>query len=587
MPCLLGGKRLTGVLPPDKQPPPYPSLRTKDPSKLVDIESCIDDPSLAPLGHHVVSRTGERKQTSEEKGQVKIQKKQTKELHNDGLLMLRRRGLEADELARHLDSLLPPLTPSLPIQSRYRDLMELDISRNKLKTLPVNIGLLHQLKILDVSSNLLSEIPPELYHLTQLEVLVLSQNNLHSISRDMPLGLRNLITLRISGNKITRITSRIKYWRKMRHLQLGSVYGGNLLSRVPNEIAEMQSLEELDISHNQIKALPSNMQISTLEHLNVSSNQLESLPPSVAKCSKLKTLNVSKNHLTTLPADLVELSHLELLDLSENLLCIIPADILERMPTTLLITGNPMTRPGNCNLAASTDAYARILQRMTQQGVPRIPTPCWKERDRCGPKGMGCESPSSSMSLIQSPHNREQEDEDAIIDRELSYHAQQLNVHGSRPLTPLSRPHTPLSPPHTPLIESSTSHPQPVLPPSPELSTIRPPITPAVNLIHSLRETCCRVILRQQIPFPHNVLPNHIEEELMHKVRLCSACQRSFVNEWITSVQVKSYKGHPAVVHRVRFCSTKCWLSCLDSEKEKSVLVCRPLEGGDEEESAL
>ncbi|KAI9020136.1 hypothetical protein CLU79DRAFT_755787 [Phycomyces nitens] len=586
MPCLLGGKRLTGVLPPDKQPPPYPSIITKNSTKLVDIESCIDDPSLAPLGHHVYSRTQVPRQDSEEKGQVEIQKKQTKELHNEGLLMLRRRGLEADELSQHLESLLPPLTPSLPNYSHYRDLLELDISRNKLKTLPANIGLLHQLKILDVSSNLLSEIPPELYNLSQLQVLVLSQNNLHSIPRDMPLGLRNLVTLRISGNKITRITSRIKYWRKMRHLQLGSVYGGNLLSRVPNEISEMESLEELDISHNQIKALPSNMQISTLEHLNVSSNQLESLPPSVANCTKLKTLNVSKNHLTTLPADLVELKHLELLDISENLLCIIPADILEQMPTTLLITGNPMTRPGNCNLSASTDAYARILQRMTQQGVPRIPTPCWKERDRCGPKGMGCESPATTP-LIQSPRGRDQEDEDAVIDRELSYLAQQLNVLGSRPQTPLSRPQTPISPPRTPLIESSTTHSQSVLPPSPELSIARPPITPGVNLIHSLRETCCRVILRQQIKFPHNFLPIRIEEELMHKARLCSACQKAFLNEWITSVQVKSYKGHPAVVHRVRFCSTKCWLSCLDSEKEKSVLVCRPLEREVDEETAM
>ncbi|KAI7863176.1 hypothetical protein BDF14DRAFT_1734539 [Spinellus fusiger] len=394
----------------------------------------------------------------------------------------------------------------------------------------------------------------------------------------MALGLKSLVTLKAASNKITHLTPHINHWQSMRHLQLGSVYGGNLLTTVPDEINEMHSLQELDLSHNQLQSLPGDMHVPTLEHLNVSNNQLDTLPCSVAKCAKLTTLNVSKNHLTTLPADLVQLDRLELLDISENLLCILPSDILERMKTTLLITGNPMTRPGHCYLSSGTDAYARILQRMTQQAVPRMPTRCWKNRDVCGPKGMGCES-FLVPSFLQLPlPGREQDDEDAVIDRELSFHAQQLNVHGSRPSTPQSVSSTSMHSSHIRHGSSVLTRTDSTADSDSLMSSSATSSHPHTHLIHSLRELACRTLLRQKTPIHPNLLPAPIAQDLTQKHRQCSACHEAFVNEWITSVKVKSYKGHPAVVHRVRFCSTQCWLSCLDVSIEKTVLVHGPSE---------
>jgi hypothetical protein len=344
-------------------------------------------------------------------------------------------------------------------------------------------------------------------------------------------------------------------------------------------------------------------------------------------------LNVSKNHLTTLPADLVGLRQLELLDISENLLCIMPAEVLERMQfTTLLITGNPLTRPGNCDQQQSSqNAYAKILRQMTQRGIARSspvtsPLPVKKQADVCGPNGMGClsvsdsyfapvstasfssctEIPSSSRdfpstdstsysssysstssassassafsayssSTIASdsstvePINTKPlhptttfniEDEDATIDRELSYHAQQLNIDGSRPSTPTILSENRLTgtakSPLSPSRQSSESY----------IVDNVDSIPPTARLFHSLCEIATRTLLKSNIEIPKNYLPLHLEQDVLSgkKCRSCAQCQGPFVNEWVTSVQIKSSGSHPGVVRRVRFCSTECWKECL------------------------
>ncbi|KAI9246060.1 hypothetical protein BDA99DRAFT_424489, partial [Phascolomyces articulosus] len=358
----------------------------------------------------------------------------------------------------------------------------------------------------------------------------------------MAIQLPHLKTLRVAANRIRHIYTNIGLWTKMQHLQLGSVFGGNLLTCIPDQIADMRRLEELDLSHNRLRVLPINMHIPSLVHLNVSDNQLATLPKSIASCAKLRTLNVSKNHLATLPADLVQLTQLELFDLSENLLCIMPADILERMRTTLLITGNPLTHPGHCDLA-NNDAYAQIVRQMTLRAYSL--------------NGLILQQPQPQRHRKHHPHSHshhhhshfhlfaEGYDDDAGIDRELSYHARQLNIRGSRPGTPKALVGT-ITPPR-----SSDEEPEAHSP------------TDEHNLIHSLREIATRTILKHKVKVPLPYLSPHLAEDLSSRYRYCVACQEPFVHEWVTSVQVKSYKGHPAVVRRVRFCSTACWRSCL------------------------
>lgn len=611
-PYLLGGKTLQGVQPPTSDP------NASHSHSLVDIESCIDDPHLAPLGEHVrADKTQEQQRQGSKEGQVRIRKKHLRrEIREDGVLLLRRRGMESAELSEQLDGLLPPLAPFLNPMTRFQGLVELDISRNRLTQLPPNLAMLNYLKILNVSANRLATVPAVLYHLGQLEVLNLSQNLITEIPSEMAIRLRRLKTLRMSANRIEHIEADLALWEEMEHLQLGSVFGGNLLSHVPDQIADMQRLQELDLSHNQLRSLPCNMRLERLEHLNVSDNQLDTLPTSIAQCKRLRTLNVSKNHLTTLPADLVQLRFLEFFDLSENLLCIMPADILQHMrSTTLLITGNPLIHDisGVTSGNNTSDAYAQIVRQMTMRAVPMSPL--------CGPRGMGCEGGPSSLMLHRHRHRQQgffdhlvdngsssstdsssssssssnndhttsipkstrrsrleffhnYDDHDASIDRELSYHARQLNIRGSRPGTPQTLMGV-LSPPQEDDDDdddNTLQHPNQLMDTTPvnehdDEEQVRESMEfQGHHLIHSLREIASRHILKNKSRVPIHLLPIHLAKDLENHSRLCVACQSPFVNEWVTSVQVKSFKGHPAVVHRVRFCSTSCWRRCLGKD---------------------
>ncbi|ORX58932.1 L domain-like protein [Hesseltinella vesiculosa] len=728
LPNLLGGKLLTGVMPPDKHPS-TPWLPVHTP--ILDIEACIDDPSLAPLGTHVRPVSLKKKKRrqpdssscssvqshKDTNGQVQIQPAHDMLLHNDqgaGLLMLRRCNLTAQQLAAQLHSMIPlgPLLHTIASDvntcRRFDHLVELDISRNRLADIPLEVALLTHLRVLNASSNQITDLPSALYrHLTHLQVLNLSQNQLHTIPDELPDLLPFLVTLSLAGNRIDYLTPNVSHWQHLLHLQLGSVYGGNCLAWIPDTLVEMSRLQELDLSNNSITRLPTHMAMPSLLHLNVSKNQLGVLPSSIGQCHQLRTLNISKNHLTSLPVDLAQLANLELLDISENFVCIIPSDLLEQMKTTLLITGNPVTRPGHCDDGTQhpTDIYARILQRMSMRALPTVspsisrygspapPSDPLREAsspsipEACGPYGRGClpsslpyPSPSTSSSFdaipkepptqpsstallsppkspqldpsVSSPrpdrrhrhHSRrhishspaslygnDNDDSDARIDRELSFLAQRLRVNGSRrgqALTTSSSssslhdyatlPSSALSPSPSSVSSSSSTSPDTFAPTkfaeddvllsrsllmdqtkaatedgndfsSDELMNMICTVVgessegsaleqqqPHTDILHSLRELATRVILQHDLQVPLHMIPPHLAKDLEAPRRHCTKCHLPFVNEWLTSVQVKSYRGHPAVVRRVRFCSTKCWQAYLHSRSSTMVCVHRP-----------
>lgn len=668
IPSRLLERALTGVISDDTpdvelvahgkmQPTTIPSSEQTD---MLDIEACIDQPDLAPLGRHVVKgrKQGKRHHHHQDKlsrqslhrfllsqeedssvGNVIIQdltldntslthKKLGTSRNTGSTIMLRRRRLNTSELeyklasitktgalsamslAADIDSNETPLDQSNNVCSNVK---ELDVSRNHIANLPANITLFaSQLRILNLSNNLLTSFPQEILAFRNLEVLMLSQNKIAGpMPEELPLSIPNLNTLRISANLITELPATMSNWRKMKSLVLGSVFGGNLIESIPEDCISAMPLEELDLSHNQIKSLPEDFAegANLLVNLNLSDNQLETLPRSIGLFRNLKSLNVSKNHLTSLPIDLVNLVNLDILDVSENLLCILPGDILEFMrKTTLMITGNPLSRPGTCDLkaleTAPDNSYMKIIRKMSQRAVATRSNVV--EYEQCGPYGMGCESssPNSLMSSpLLSPHLM---DDDAAIDHELSFHARQLNIGGSRPSTPVNGLTAPdyfvndmaglsrsVSLPMPQLMSSSSStssvysaltdsdgeqgtpvsvdmmtstvnSPNELKLPTPQLETEIAP-----RLVNSLRELASRSVFLHRIPFR----PENIPEAILSYVqpgaaRPCAHCGKPYVKEWLSSVQVKSFRGHPAVVRRVRFCSERCWNHCAKEDQE-------------------
>jgi len=384
--------------------------------EVMDIESCIDDPVLAPLGRHVNKRRSPKRVDKDHidinvvrpTSSASFIQEQERESHTPVTsLILRRRRLDCEQLERYLQNLQPSLDPQhlehylqtlepildfqtmSVLQSPLLHLTEMDLSRNKLEALPANItSLVPYLVYLNLSHNQFTEIPMQLCRLSQLQVLIMSQNRIEGpVPFQICSSLTQLKTLRLCANQITSLPHTMARLEKLESLSMGSVYGGNLLTSFPKDcIQYMGALRELDLSHNKLCFLPSDTGHpgSHLRQLVASDNKLEAIPKSIGMCKELRSLNLGRNQLTSLPTEIADLKQLDTLDLSENLLCVIPGDVADFLTkTTLLLTGNPFTR-GYCdanrnpvseigglgiNYPTDEDRYAAVLKSLSRRAI--------------------------------------------------------------------------------------------------------------------------------------------------------------------------------------------------------------------------
>lgn len=689
-----------------KSTPPLPtSSATSTPSSsqrpslqattddVMDIEACIDNPVLAPLGRHVNRRRGAKRV---DKDHIDINvvrptstaafiQEQEKESHTPVTsLILRRRRLDCEQLTTYLQNLQPaldPLTMSI-LRTPLLHLTELDLSRNRLSSLPDDMtSLVPFLSYLNLSHNQFREVPLELCRLTHLQVLIMSQNHIEGpFPYQICSSLTQLKTLRLCANQITSLPHTLDRLDKLESLSMGSVYGGNLLTSFPPHcIQRMAALRELDLSHNKLCFLPSDIghPHSHLRQLVASDNKLEAIPKSIGMCRELRSLNLGRNQLTSLPTEIADLKQLDTLDLSENLLCVIPGDVADFLTkTTLLLTGNPFTR-GYCdasrnpvsaigglgiNNPSDEERYAAVLKSLSRRAIlnSAASSSSSSHTATLASLAAGRESPrpSSSASVREGGENGYEMDQDERLDYHLYYtrhalssrppsRAESINsiyegsdngswadLFGTGSSTPrvnaeavisdidsyfdfvpsmpspitsstatvinasqssaLAFSEPPLlgeSPLATPLASSplSISSPQPIRQENDQsgnltISTLTQnqglassssslfvpsvPATPATtgasatsipNFFPSLRELAARTLLYHGESLPLDYIPEQIVDYLQPGARPCAFCRMPYVKEWVSSVRVKSYLGHPAVARRVRYCSSDCF----------------------------
>ena len=125
----------------------------------------------------------------------------------------------------------------------------------------------------------------------------------------------NIINLDISNKGITRVPEEL--W------QLGSLEVLNLsenrLKEVPGELGKLSNLQKLNLSRNKLRKVPGELgMLSSLWWLDLDENELKEVPGELGKLSSLRWLYLSGNRLREVPVELGKLGSLEVLDLSGN-----------------------------------------------------------------------------------------------------------------------------------------------------------------------------------------------------------------------------------------------------------------------------
>ncbi|XP_022919584.1 leucine-rich repeat-containing protein 20 isoform X2 [Onthophagus taurus] len=108
----------------------------------------------------------------------------------------------------------------------------------------------------------------------------------------------------------------------MRHTELKSCdLSGNVITKIPPKFAVKFSLiSALNLSHNQMSKLPDEIaDLGSLQRLDISHNTFISLPSAIFKAPKLELLNASDNHIADVDVEEIkEAPSLIALDLRNN-----------------------------------------------------------------------------------------------------------------------------------------------------------------------------------------------------------------------------------------------------------------------------
>lgn len=223
----------------------------------------------------------------------------------------------------------------LPTLSKYRNIINLNLKSNRLRTLPESIGSPLTLEYLNLRNNMLKALPKSISLLTSLKILDLHGNKLDSIKFDLsksikelelgwnnfkavPQGIKSLLSLErlgLGGNKLLELPTWIGDFKFLKQLDLYD----NKLNEIPESIGNLGSLQNLNLRNNQLSVLPSSLQnLKSIISLNLSWNNFSTLPNWIGSLSLLEELNLWGNRLTALPKSIALLPSLKVLDLNFN-----------------------------------------------------------------------------------------------------------------------------------------------------------------------------------------------------------------------------------------------------------------------------
>ena len=168
----------------------------------------------------------------------------------------------------------------------------LDLSYRNLTEIPELVFDNKQLNILLLSYNSIKQIPSSISNLSQnLFFLDLSKNEIAALPLEIG-DLLNLTHLNLWDNPLRSLPASIG---KLANLEKVNIASDSLTS-LPVEIGDLNNLTETNISHNLLESIPVEMgKLTSLISLDLSFNKLKTLPNEIGNLRKLTSLYLAGN----------------------------------------------------------------------------------------------------------------------------------------------------------------------------------------------------------------------------------------------------------------------------------------------------
>jgi len=199
-----------------------------------------------------------------------------------------------------------------------KNLKELNLEHCDLESLPDEFANLQSLERLKLSNNEFQEFPKALCGLKNLKELDLSSCDLKSLPDEFA-NLQNLERLDLGlsifytsfPNRFQEFPKSINILARLKNLKTLSLMSCGLNS-LPNEFANLQSLESLDLSQNEFQEFPKALcELKNLKGLVLSWCGLKSLPDEFANLQSLEKLNLARNKFQEFPEIINKLKNLK------------------------------------------------------------------------------------------------------------------------------------------------------------------------------------------------------------------------------------------------------------------------------------
>ncbi|CAO2609918.1 PH domain leucine-rich repeat-containing protein phosphatase 2 [Lemmus lemmus] len=244
----------------------------------------------------------------------------------------------------------------------------LDMSYNLLTEIPVRILSSLSLRKLMVGHNHIHVLPALVEHIP-LEVLDVQHNTLSRLPDTLFSKALNLRYLNASANSLESLPSACAGEESLSVLQLLYLTNNLLTDQCIPVLVGHPHLRILHLANNQLQTFPASKlnKLEQLEELNLSGNKLKAIPTTIANCKRLHTLVAHANNISIFP-EILQLPQIQFVDLSCNDLTEIV--IPEALPATL----QDLDLTGNTNLVLehkTLDMFSHITTlKIDQKPLP-------------------------------------------------------------------------------------------------------------------------------------------------------------------------------------------------------------------------